>query len=174
MKLKILGLLAAVLLAGPALAADVSFAGSGTVSPTGAPDGAGNLPLFASGDYAFDGQTGWLLSSPFSFNLVTATGTGTFSFSRSMDSLFGTLTTAGTPTGFALSYLITGGTGMYQGARGFGQSSVTLLGSPNQPPTPFLEAGRFTVPEPGSFVLLALGFTGLSLSRRRKAIGWFY
>lgn len=167
-----LGGLAATLIAGSALAGTVSFAGTGSVSPTGAPDPMGNLPLFATGigTYSLNGVAGWSLNSPFSFNLVTGTGSGTFNFSNGAfgDSLFGTLTTTGIQGGFALQYLIGGGTGVFAGANGWGSSVVTLLGDPNQPPTPFSEIGRFHVPEPGTLMLMGLGLAALGASGRRR------
>jgi hypothetical protein len=161
--------LLATMLAAPVMAATFSFSGSGTVSPVGAP-GAAGLPLLATGTstYTLGGQSGWSLFSPFSFILPSGPGAGTFSFTRGGDALSGTLVSTGTQTGFLLDYTITGGAGIFAGARGWGSSAVTLLGSPDAPPTPFTEAGRFNVPEPGTLALLGLGLVGLVASRSRK------
>jgi hypothetical protein len=174
------GLVASVsaLLAAPALALVIDFNGSGTVSPIGPPDAGGNIPLLAisAGGYTLDGESGWSLSSPFSFNFATNSGSGTFSFSKFGDSLTGSLSTTGilvpevpAPVGFNLSYSILGGTGRFSGASGWGISVVLLDPSSAEPPFAFTERGRFTVPEPATWALLLPLLIGLAALRPRAA-----
>jgi hypothetical protein len=161
------GLVASVsaLLAAPALALVIDFNGSGTVSPIGPPGAGGNIPLLAisAGGYTLDGESGWSLSSP-------------FSFSKFGDSLTGSLSTTGilvpevpAPVGFNLSYSILGGTGRFSGASGWGISVVLLDPSSAEPPFAFTERGRFTVPEPATWALLLPLLIGLAALRPRAA-----
>lgn len=158
----------------PLLAAVISFSGTGQVSPTGPPDGLGNLPLMVvtpTTNYDLGDGNVWQLTSAFTSNLVTGLGSGTFGFQSGANGLSGTLTTAfgPGPGQFALAYLVTSGAGAYAGFQGSGSSIVQLLGDPNLPPTPFSESGSLTVvtPEPTSLGLLSAGL--LALVARRRA-----
>ena len=177
MKTKILGLLAAGLLASPipamALGLAVPFAGSGLVAPVGPPDDDGSLPLAVfDTEYSLMGEPGWTLTSFFTFNLVTGLGAGSFEYSNGVDALGGTILTQFNGTGFDLDETVESGRGKFVGFVGWGNSVVTLLGDPSEPPTPFVEEGTFylhRVPEPGTVALFGLGIAGLGFARRRQA-----
>lgn len=151
-----------------------TYTGSGEVTPVGPPDGDGNLPVIVINTaYDFPGPGVWELASSFLFNLETQTGAGSFSFSRGVSSLSGTLTTAAAPEaggpGFELSYFVTAGTGAYAGMTGSGNALVRLLGDPNLPPTPYLEAGIMNlVPEPSTWMLALAGLAALGALQRRR------
>ena len=106
--------------------------------------------------------------------------TGQFEFSDAVDlasSVFGTLSGAFTDPGdtldgggqFALDYQITGGTGAYDGQRGFGLSFLSFdpnaTGFDNYSEQGLLAA----VPEPSTWALLALGLGALGLRSRHRA-----
>jgi hypothetical protein len=164
-------------LAAPSSAAVISFSGTGQVAPGGPPVGPvlTLTVLTPTTSYTLGRAAGWRLESSFDFNLATNQGVGTFRFFDSVGpgSLFGTFTSTTPALGapFALTYTVNGGTGAYAGFVGTGSSTTTLLGDPNQPPTPFSEAGRLDVrvPEPATFGLLGLALGGALLARRRRS-----
>ncbi len=138
MLFSIRGAVAALLLCcpifgGSAWAAVISFSGTGQVSPTGPPDAGGNLPLMVftpTTNYNLGAGGAWQLGSSFTSNLVMGVGFGGFTFTRGADSLSGSLAAAfgPGPGQFALTYSVTGGTGIYAGFQGSGSSIVQLLG----------------------------------------------
>jgi hypothetical protein len=166
----------ALCLGAAAQAQSFTFTGQGQVVPTGAPSPSGDLPLaVVNTAYDLPGAGTWALQSSFVFNLVSGTGSGSFSFSQGADSLFGTLSTvqavvAGA-SGFEISYSVAGGTGAYAGLTGSG-SSLTQLLDPltGPPPYDYLEAGIMTlVPEPGAPLLMLGGLLAIGCWRRAQA-----
>lgn len=143
-------------------------------------EGAGNLVVFD----ATTGSGGWVgsidqVAPPvvpeplslvsvvlFNYDAMTQLLTGTFEFTTTdlMSTLFGTLTgntfdadILGSGGQFAIDYLITGGTGAFADANGFGLSFLTYdpAGTFNN----YAEAGllNFTVPLPGTLALVLGG-----------------
>lgn len=173
---------------GLALSAPAQAAPTTLFAPYG---GSGNLTLFD----ATTGSGGWvgsLLQVPdpdvavplslvsvvlFHFDALSGALSGRFEFTDAADlgaSLFGTVM-GSTPAPdvfasggtFSIDYTITGGTGSYAGASGFGLAFLThdpLGGFDN-----YTEDGLLSislVPEPGSLALVLLGGLGLLASRR--------
>lgn len=152
----------------------MSFAGSGLVTPSGPPVG-GQLPLVVINTAnVLDGAAGWTLSSAFDYDLALLTGQGTFSFSMGADAISGAVSMVTVPVagggGFALTYTVLGGSGAYAGVTGSGSSLVRLLGDPQRPPTPYIEAGIITSSRgPEANLLMLAGVGGVWLASRRAA-----
>ena len=113
----------------------------------------------------------------FTLDTVSRTLAGTFEFTTTdlMSTLTGDLSgsfgnddilTAGGQ--FSVDYNISGGTGAFAGANGFGLAFVDF--NPTGTPDNYQEIGllAFTVPTPGTLALLALGLLAVAVSRHRN------
>jgi hypothetical protein len=169
------GLIDQILRSVTAIAATLTYSGTGRMSPVGLPVG-DILPLIVitpTTACAFSNGRTRQLQALFTSDLRTGAGNRTFNFFTGTVSVFGTIAANGNlATGqFLLSYAVFGGTGGYQGFAGTGSSTVQLLGDPFSPPTPYSESGSLNVaqaPEPAAFAPVALALLDM-LSRGRKA-----
>lgn len=163
----------------------VPFAGSGNVSVFD--------PAAGSGGWvgSIDQAPPPLVPNPlslvsvvlFQLDAATQTLTGSFEFTSAADlasTLVGTLSGSffdadvlASGGQFAIDYTITGGTGAFFGASGFGLSFLNF--DPTASFDNYAEAGLLNfsvpavVPTPGTLALLAAGLLGLALSRRQAA-----
>ena len=145
-------------------------------------EGAGNVSVFNVNPATGSGNGGWVgsidqVAPPvvalplslvsvvlFNYNAMTQLLSGSFEFTTSdnlMSTLFGTLTGNTTDANilvnggqFAIDYLITGGTGAFADANGFGLSFLTF--NPAGTFNNYTESGLllFTVPLPGTLALV--------------------
>jgi len=131
--------------------------------------------------------------------IVAGVGSGTIHLddvSANNNDLFGTFSAVILPPDLSgissaiFDYVVTSGTGMFSGFTGFGHSMATVVTAPAEigPQGPvfvaacplvapayrsFCDAGTFTVPEPSSFVLCALGCLAFfAIAKCRPNRGW--
>jgi hypothetical protein len=164
------GVAAGLLLAGPASAAvSFTFVNEGVALPAmpPAPNPCPPPPaLPVSCDITALGQaqtiagdmfSPWQFLSVFQISDVFAI-TGMFAFddpSSANNDFFGTITGLFDPNTFSsmIDYVVTGGSGDFAGARGFGSGRVQIILSDEGPPT-YDERGQFSIPEPSTAGLL--------------------
>lgn len=113
----------------------------------------------------------------FQFDAATLTLSGSFEFTSATDlasTLFGTLSGSGSSADlldaggqFSIDYQITGGTGAFADASGFGLSFVDYV--PGAAFDNYAEAGllNFTVPAPATLALVLAGLLGMAVSGRK-------
>lgn len=112
----------------------------------------------------------WQFLSVFQISDVFAI-TGTFSFddpSPANNDFFGTITGLFDATTFSsmIDYVVTGGSGVFASARGYGSGHVQIVLSSDGPPT-YVERGQFSIPEPSAVgLLIAFGMIAGLLRRR--------
>jgi PEP-CTERM motif len=99
--------------------------------------------------------------------------TGTFLFddpSAANNDFFGTITGIFDPNTFSsmIDSIVTGGTGMFASASGWGKEVVQIIPSNEGPPT-YVSRGQFSIPEPSTAgLLLGAGLLVGAMRRRSK------
>lgn len=175
----VLGLAAAPAQAGPLQA--VSYTGSGNALLFDPASGSGGWvgAIDEVADPAIVQPLSLVSVVLFDYDALARTLSGSFEFTQAADlgsSLFGTLsgsTTDFDPFGsggqFELDYLITGGTGVFAGAGGYGLAFLTL--NPAAVPDNYSEFGLlvFAVPEPGTLMLALMLLWALVPMPRRPS-----
>ncbi len=166
----------AALLAPAAWAQPIGYTGTGQVGAITPVSGSGPAVFLAQGTYELGALGDWDLLSTFIFNVSTGLGTGGFDFSQGGSSFSGTIATTQTVVaslpGFEIVYTVTGGTGAFAGATGFGEGIIVLTGPAEPPFFNYIEAGILNVsvvPEPATALLMLGGVAALLGRRLAKA-----
>lgn len=113
----------------------------------------------------------WQFMSVFQINDAFAI-TGMFAFddpSSANNDFFGTITGVFNPQTFSsmIDSIVTGGTGVFAFASGWGKEVVQILPS-NEGPPAFVSRGQFSIPEPSTAGLLLVAGLLVRLLRRRS------
>lgn len=163
-------------LASSAWAVPTTYTGTGVVGAPSLPSPSGTSVFLVGGDYQLTGMGSFDLVSSFVFNIVSGTGTGGFEFGQGSNSFSGSITTSQAPVaagpGFEISYVVTGGTGVYLGATGSGNGLIRLVSeTPDAQGFAYIEAGIMSVtvvPEPSTSLLMLGGAAALFARRLLK------